>query len=210
MFERARELIDTYDEQWTRAGSKERAAVHRDGDWHRCFHCVITSGDHDMPRLMLQRRALEFVDYPGLIDVSVAGHLRAGEGLIEATTREIAEELGVLVPFSSLRFLGEYPLVVRTSGLWARELTDVFAVRDDRAPDAYDYDPTEVASLVALDLGQAVDLWRGERTHALATEHNTAGSFDFRVALSDFVNEVPEYWPWLADALSHEYSRTGT
>jgi isopentenyldiphosphate isomerase len=209
MFDRASEIVDTYDELGRFAGTKERGAVHRDGDWHRCFHCVIVSGDRDNRRLVLQRRALDLVDYPGLIDVSVAGHLRTGEVVNHAATREIAEELGVLVPFESLRPLGEYPLIVRTSGLWARELTDVFVVRDDRSPDAYNYDPTEVGSIVAVKLSHVVQLWRGEREHALATEYTTVGSFEFGAALSDFVNEVPDYWPWLADALSDEFSRTG-
>jgi len=203
----ANELVDTFDDNGAPKGAKERASVHRDGDWHRCFHCLIVSGCGEIPRLVLQRRARRLVDYPGLIDVSVAGHLHAGETLADAAPREIGEELGIQIPFDSLRSLGEYGLVVRRDGFWSRELTDVFYVCHDRSSDSYDYDPGEVGSLVVVTLADAAELWSGTRTRARVTEFEKRHSFDHEVALGDFVNEPPDYWPWLARALGDALNR---
>jgi isopentenyldiphosphate isomerase len=195
------ELVDAYDADGRLIGVKERAAVHRDGTWHRCFHCLILSGGDASPRVVLQRRARVVVDYPGLLDVTVAGHLLAGETVLEAAAREISEELGVELPTQSLEPFGEYRLIVETPGIWAREITDVFITHDERSPDAYRCNPVEVASVLTLPLTDAVKLWSGERSYATVREFEGGRSVLRDVALRDFVNEVPEYWPWLAAAL---------
>jgi isopentenyldiphosphate isomerase len=206
VFELTSELLDTFDDEGRSKGTKERKAVHREGDWHRCFHCLIVSGCDGKRHLVLQRRARHLVEYPALIDVSAAGHLRAGETVANAASREIAEELGIDLPFESLRSLGEYPLIVHTEGFWSRELTDVFVVCDDRSPNTFHYDPTEVASLITMNLAHACELWSGARARALVTEFENGRSFDHLVAVADFVNEVPDYWPWLAMALKEAFS----
>lgn len=203
------ELVDAYDDDGRVIGTRERAAVHHDGTWHRCVHCLIVSGDVAARQIVLQRRARMIVDYPGLIDVTVAGHVLVGETVVDAATREIAEELGVGLPSQSLKLLGEYRLIIETTGIWTRELTDVFMVHDDRSPDAYLCDPAEVASVLTLSVAGAIKLWSGERPHATVREYEDGRSVVHDVDLDDFVNEVPDYWPWLARALDGEFSVLG-
>jgi isopentenyldiphosphate isomerase len=200
------ELVDIYDDAGGWIGTKDRRPVHREGDWHRCFHSVIVSGDEPERRLTLQRRGLDLEEYPGQIDVTVAGHLRAGEKLEDAVTREIREELGVDVSFDSLERIGTYPLVVRTEELWSREATDVFLLRDDRPLIWFPYDPIEVASLVSVVLHDVCALWTGERSEVRVTEQSTRGSAELAVRAGDFVNDVPDYWRWLARVLTARYS----
>jgi isopentenyldiphosphate isomerase len=206
MHEPATELVDIYDDAGTWLGARDRRAVHREGDWHRCFHCVIVSGNGGERRLTLQRRGLDLEEYPGQIDVTVAGHLRAGEKLEDAATREIAEELGVEVSFDSMRAIGTYPLVVRTPQLWVRESTDVFVLRDERSVEAYRYDSTEVACLVSVRLLEVCALWLRERSEVVVSEHRGRGSAELSVRLSDFVNDVPDYWSWLAGLLTDRFA----
>jgi 8-oxo-dGTP pyrophosphatase MutT (NUDIX family) len=188
------------------SAARDRRAVHRQGDWHRCFHCVIVSGNGGERRLTLQRRGLDLEEYPGQIDVTVAGHLRAGEKLEDAATREIAEELGVEVSFDSMRAIGTYPLVVRTPQLWVRESTDVFVLRDERSVEAYRYDSTEVASLVSVRLLDGCALWLRERSEVVVSEYTDRGSAELSVRRSDFVNDVPDYWSWLAGLLTDRFA----
>jgi isopentenyldiphosphate isomerase len=196
------ELVDVYDADGRAIGTMERAAVHREGTWHRCFHCLILSGADASLDVVLQRRARLGVDYPGLLDVTVAGHVLSGETVLEAASREIREELGVEVASESLKLLGEYRLIVEASGIWARELTDVFAVHDDRSPDAYRCDPVEVESVLTLPLTAAIKLWSGVQLSARVREFEDGRSVLRDITLREFVNEVPEYWPWLAARLS--------
>src|SRR5712692_760392 len=63
------------------ARSGPRGAVHRDGTWHRSFHCWVVRSGARGPELVLQRRAASKDTWPGAWDVSAAGHYRVGEGL---------------------------------------------------------------------------------------------------------------------------------
>src|SRR5947208_9509575 len=98
------ELLEVFDRQGRPTGlAKARGAVHVDGDWHLAFHCWILR--HGAREVMLQRRSLRKDTYPGCWDTAAAGHWRFGESAAEAA-REIAEELGILVRFEELVYVG--------------------------------------------------------------------------------------------------------
>src|SRR5688572_23762833 len=97
------ELIDVLDAEGRSTGeSKARWEVHRDGDWHRAAHVWVVRADG---HVLVQRRALVKQIEPGRLDVSVGGHLVAGELEVDVV-REIEEELGLVLPFGSLTYLG--------------------------------------------------------------------------------------------------------
>ena len=87
------EMIDVFTSEGRPTGlRKAKSAVHRDGDWHISVHIWILTPRN---QLLLQRRADVKENYPGLWDVSVAGHISAGETAIEAALREASEEIGI-------------------------------------------------------------------------------------------------------------------
>jgi isopentenyl-diphosphate Delta-isomerase len=91
------EYLDVLDSSGRSIGSrKPKPEVHRDGDWHGAAHVWIINTES---QILIQRRSPTKENYPNLWDVSVAGHISAGEGPVEAALREAQEELGVtLVP----------------------------------------------------------------------------------------------------------------
>jgi isopentenyldiphosphate isomerase len=123
---------------------KDRDAVHRDGDWHRCGHVWIASGD----RVLLQRRALVKESWPGLWDITVAGHVNAGEDSLSAAIREAREELGLDLAPSELQPLGtlRYHVALRP-GYIENELHDVYLVRREVDVSSLTLDPLEVAEV---------------------------------------------------------------
>jgi isopentenyldiphosphate isomerase len=140
-----------------------RAIVHRDGLWHRSFHCWVVRAGPRGPELLLQRRALTKDFWPGAWDVSAAGHYRAGEGLAGGL-RELAEELGLTVPIAALVWLGRHKEVVRYAGdRREREYQDVYLVRCDRPLSAYAPDAREVTGLALVPPAALVALARGAR-----------------------------------------------
>ncbi|MDX1334078.1 MAG: NUDIX domain-containing protein, partial [Robiginitalea sp.] len=57
-------------------------------------------------KVLLQQRADQKETFPGLWDVSVAGHVHAEETPLEAAQREIKEEIGLDLETGSLDFFG--------------------------------------------------------------------------------------------------------
>lgn len=76
---------------------KERGLVHVEGDWHRSVQVWIVEADTNQSekvRVLLQRRSPYKDTHPNLLDVSCAGHVNAGDDILDTTMREMNEELG--------------------------------------------------------------------------------------------------------------------
>ena len=73
---------------------KARAAVHKDGDWHRSVHIWLV--DFSKGTIALQKRSPNKDTFPNRFDISAAGHVEAGVlNSRETAVRELAEELGI-------------------------------------------------------------------------------------------------------------------
>jgi isopentenyldiphosphate isomerase len=97
------ELLDVLTRDGRPTGAvKSKADVHRDGDWHRSAHVWIVNGRGEV---LLQRRSARKENNPGLWDVSVAGHLSAGEDAVTAAIRETQEEIGLTVSANELQHI---------------------------------------------------------------------------------------------------------
>jgi len=162
-----REALDLLDEHGVPTGeTKPRAAVHRDGDWHRALHLWVM---HPDGYVLLQRRAPSKDLAPGRVDVTVGGHLRAGELWLDAL-REAEEEIGVRLRPGDVEFLEtrrserRYP-----DGRLDREFQDVYAAvvagRDLRD---YHLRCDEVSVLYEAPLRRVIELYREGRTLPVA------------------------------------------
>jgi isopentenyldiphosphate isomerase len=157
------EPFDLCDERGRLTGrTKRRALVHRDGDWHRSFHCwVVVPGGPNGPAIVLQQRTPQKETWGGLWDVSVGGHYRAGEGLAGGL-REIAEELGLRVTEPELIHAGwRREQVFYPNGLIEREVQDVYFLRRELDLDALAPDPTEVTAVALVPAGALARLASG-------------------------------------------------
>ncbi len=97
------EYFDVLDENGNKTGkTKERKAVHKDGDWHKAVHIWIIN---DKCELLLQKRSLNKDSSPNMWDISSAGHLSAGEDSVTGAIRELKEELNIDINGGELEFL---------------------------------------------------------------------------------------------------------
>lgn len=142
----AHEWIDVLTPGGVPAGIvKPKPDVHRDGDWHRCAHVWIVASDG---RLLLQRRALVKENWPGLWDISVAGHVSAGESAAGAAVRETFEEIGLRIAAEELVHIGTLRYSVRLREDYIEnEFHEVHVVRRDVDPASLTLDPLEVAEV---------------------------------------------------------------
>ena len=182
------DILDASGEPTGRVAWKSEA--HREGLWHRCFHCWISSTDSDGPYLLVQRRAAEKDTWPGKLDVTAAGHLAAGETTLDGL-RELDEELGLtpdperLIPLGSRRIEQEIP------GGCDREFHEVFLLLDPTAPGDLHLQKEEVESLVRIPLDDAEKLAGGETV--AVQEWKDRESFDAHASLTDFVPNDDDY-----------------
>lgn len=85
-----------------------KSEAHKNGWFHPTVHIWFYTADG---RILLQQRSAEKTTYPLLWDVSVAGHISAGESIEEAALRETAEEIGLDIQFSNLEPIGVFKSV---------------------------------------------------------------------------------------------------
>jgi len=84
-------LIDVLDDYGIRTGEAlSRKKIHELGKVHRAVHLYLFDESNN---LLLQRRSYKTDHYPGMLSISLTGHVDAGESSIEALRREIQEEL---------------------------------------------------------------------------------------------------------------------
>ena len=66
-----------------------KSEAHKNGWFHATVHIWLFTSDE---KILLQKRALTKKVFPGIWDISVAGHIGAGEEIIAGAKREIFEE----------------------------------------------------------------------------------------------------------------------
>ena len=69
-----------------------KSEAHKNGLWHRGVHVWIYNAEKG---LLIQKRASDKNLHPDLWDISVAGHVSAGETPEKSAVREISEEISL-------------------------------------------------------------------------------------------------------------------
>ncbi|GLT38246.1 hypothetical protein SLA2020_125070 [Shorea laevis] len=129
--------------------SKPRRDVHLDGDYHRAVHVWIFA--ESTQELLLQKRADCKDSWPGLWDISSAGHISSGDSSLITAQRELHEELGLILPkdaFESIfTFLQE--CVINDGKFINNEFNDVYLVTilDPIPLEAFTLQETEVSTV---------------------------------------------------------------
>ncbi|NTW68146.1 MAG: NUDIX domain-containing protein, partial [Nitrospirae bacterium] len=160
------------------------------GVWHGAFHCLIFFRQEGRELALFQRRSREKKIAPGLFDVSVGGHYTAGEDAAAAGPREIREELGLTVPFSSLVPVGRRVFVYCfLPGVIEYEFQDVFLLPLDARPERLVLQPGEVDAVLRLDIEEGIRLFSGKM--AAANGVLTAGTGEEGLTTVDPAEFVP-------------------
>lgn len=107
------ELLDILDEHGNYTGiTAMKSEAHRNGWCHPTVHIWFYTLDG---KLLIQQRAKNKDTHPLLWDVSVAGHVGAGEDIEISAVREVEEEIGLTIDPSDLEKIGIYKSVHRHS-----------------------------------------------------------------------------------------------
>ena len=126
------ELIDVLDENGIKTGEiLTRSEVHKKGLWHRIIVVAIINEKNE---ILIQQRSDNKDKNPGMWDISVTGHLSAGQDSLNAATREISEEVSVSLGYSvevkDFRFMFSYRKEEKVNeNHYDRQFYDFFILR---------------------------------------------------------------------------------
>ena len=141
------ELLDLLDGAGAATGRRcMRKTAHRLGLWHRTVHVWLLNRNGE---LLIQLRAHDKESYPGLWDISAAGHCCSGDTSIGAALREIKEELGISADSSKLYYLFSVTQqnCLHNSTYIDNEYCDVYLLKQEISVDRIDPDSCEVAQV---------------------------------------------------------------
>lgn len=199
------EMVDVLDRSGALTGRVvPKTEAHRLGLWHRCAHCwILSPGAPSVSgvsgvaesRLLIQHRAPAKEIWPDRLDVTVAGHLTAGEGAVEACLRELEEEVGIAAGPRDLIPLGERVVDVKIPTGHDREFHDVFLLVKPLSPSDLRLQEEEVAAVLGLRLEAVEDLGRGVPVRAERWTGRGHLGEEAEVRPSDFVPGTDEYLP---------------
>ncbi|MET4098842.1 isopentenyl-diphosphate delta-isomerase [Agrococcus sp. UYP10] len=134
------ELVVLLDERREPIGSAPKATVHTTSTaLHLAFSCHVLD---NAGRMLVTRRALSKVAWPGVWTNSCCGHPAPGESMEAAVRRRLQHELGAEVGELELALPDFAYRAVDASGIVENEVCPVFV---GRVVGALDPDPTEVA-----------------------------------------------------------------
>lgn len=119
------ERLKIFDEHHKQTGVATRSEVHCKGYWHETFHCWFYDREDEEFFLYFQIRSQDKKDYPGLLDITAAGHLLVDETVLDGI-REVEEELGIAVLLEELNSVGIIKYECKLNELHDREFCHVY------------------------------------------------------------------------------------
>lgn len=147
------ELIDLLDSKGVYTGKTAlKSEAHRAGWFHPTVHVWLynTKG-----QILIQQRGSQKDVHPLLWDVSVAGHVSAGEKIPVAALREVEEEVGLQLAANDLDKIGIFKAVHdHGAQLMDREFHHVFLSTLKVPLEALTRQKSEVADLKLISLEQ--------------------------------------------------------
>ncbi|MEA1786876.1 NUDIX domain-containing protein [Arenibacter sp. GZD96] len=107
------EFVDILDAAGNDTGATaKKSEAHRKGLFHPTVHVWFYTFSGE---ILVQKRAKTKDTFPSLWDVSVAGHIAAGESAPKAALREVKEEIGLTILETDLKKIGYFKSVHRHS-----------------------------------------------------------------------------------------------
>lgn len=157
-----------------------RKQAHAEGLWHQTFHCwVLRRNDAGEPQVFLQLRAAGGI-FGNTFDISAAGHLQAGETVMDGA-REVEEELGLPLDPAKLLPLGIYKQATDDHVIkyYNREFAHTFFYETDHTPADCRLQEEELDGLFEISVAGGLALFSGAvdsvTIHGISKEDNATG-----------------------------------
>ncbi|UAB76779.1 NUDIX domain-containing protein [Mesoflavibacter sp. SCSIO 43206] len=136
--------------------SATKTEIHTKGWYHNTVHIWLYTSKGE---ILLQQRAASKAICPLLWDVSVAGHVDAGETIKQAAIREIQEEISLNIKQENLHQIGVFPCFQSyDNGIIDNEFHHTFIAKLEVSIEELKPQPNEVEALKLVPIDTCFSL----------------------------------------------------
>ncbi len=145
------ELIDILNNKGDYTGKTcLKSEAHAKGYFHPTIHVWLYTTNN---KILLQKRAATKKVFPNLWDISVAGHIGAGEIIEDAAVREVNEEIGYTLSVSDLhKICVRKHQITHPNGIQDNEFHHVFIAKLTQSIETLTIQESEVSDLKLFDI----------------------------------------------------------
>ena len=192
------EMLLIYDGNLNEIGSELRSKIHREGLLHKVVHCWILGEEDNEKWIYFQQRSYDKKDFPGLYDISAAGHLSIGEDADTAVKRETQEEIGIIIEPENLKFIGTFKEKMHLDNFYNNEICEVYFYFIENPK--FNLGP-EVEKMVKVTLGEFKKLILNDskKIEALSID----GKYKFAINKDEFCAHEKEYLKYVIKSIEN-------
>ncbi|MFD1292423.1 NUDIX domain-containing protein [Lutibacter holmesii] len=174
------EYIDILNEEGVPTGKTcLKSEAHKKGFYHASAHIWIFDKDKNV---LIQKRAANKDTFPNLWDISVAGHISAGEQPLTSALREVEEEIGMVLLKEQLHFIGTSKKTVQHHANFIdNELHYIYVCEVTFNVNSLKIQKEEVAALKSIHLNNLIE----------------------KVTTKDFVPRTDNYYPFVFEHIKN-------
>ena len=163
--------------------SAPKTEIHSKGLYHNTVHIWLYTSKGN---ILLQQRAASKAICPLLWDVSVAGHVDAGETLTEAAIREIEEEIGLKIQEKNLKKIGVFPCFqTYPNGMIDNEFHHTFTALLNVNLSELSPQKEEVEALKLVNISEFKDLLNNSDKNG----HFVSSNYDYYITVLKAINK---------------------
>ncbi|TDU40275.1 isopentenyldiphosphate isomerase [Gelidibacter sediminis] len=149
-----------------------KSEIHKKGYYHNTAHVWLYN---DNAEILLAQRSATKVIYPLLWDISVAGHVDAGETIAQAAIRETWEEIGLEITEQQLLKIGVYDCFQSyPNGIVDNEFHHTFIAKITCSINDLTLDPKEVQQVKFVSIPEFLELLSNSANNSHFVQSNTA------------------------------------
>ncbi|WP_346775360.1 NUDIX domain-containing protein [Bacillus sp. RO2] len=205
------EQFKVFTKQREYVGIASREEVHQKGYWHETFHFWLVAEIEGENYLYFQLRSEDKKDYPGLLDITAAGHLLHNEN-IEDGIREVKEEIGLTVAIEELNYLGVFPYEKVLEDFIDKEHAHVFLLKRVIPLQEFTLQQEEVSGMYLVPIDGFMDLWFKDYQDTILIEglfENKEGKMEaskWKINKANFVPHSDDFYRDVLNAIINKIS----
>ena len=198
------EYVKVFDKNYKETNKvKSREQAHLDGDYHETFQCFLMSEISYAGYIYLAKRSKNKT-HPLTFEATASGHILENEE-INSGTRELEEELGLLVDFSALLPLGFTHATNQDNkndhDSRVNELANIFLFPYPGSLEELNFNRDEIEGIIMLPVSSFMALISSELPITMGSYYDGEIICNAQISYQDLTPTGNSYWEYLLKSL---------